>query len=253
MNFYEFCNDSEVLQYFDELALGGGETKHLIAEKWAEVSIQYCELPKNLPLNEKEWENIREDIQHDFLIDKLYNNKVNFKPEMAKLSTYLMTILARQILQLKREKSLKNDNVLEEVENDAPLFEEDISDTFAKKESLVLKKACLREVQVQSCLRRTILKLSYPYFFNYEFEPDEESLLTSKGNCITKLKSELQDEMAKRVENKSKLITISPDKIAKWLAFSKRNTVERHLCVLRKRLSWLRKENLRNALAEENF
>ena len=260
MNLHEFCNDSQVLEYLHQLHEGDLNAKKFIADKMGGLSIEHFEIGKcfasqcKITLGSKEWEQVKEDIQQKLVCDKLLVCKFSFRPTKGKLQTFITTIVVRMAIDEHRSRC----KAIKFPMDEAKIDEEKISFVWPLKKKpqvppiLRLKKECYREVQMQSCLRRTILKLWRPYFFEYEFEPDEMAFLQSKKLDLVKIKIQMQQLIKKELKTDHRDITISSNNIAEWLQMGS-NAVDRHLTVLRQKLSWLRKENLQNALAEENF
>ncbi|WP_372365117.1 hypothetical protein [Candidatus Uabimicrobium sp. HlEnr_7] len=197
----------------------------------------------------------------DALIDKLLGNKLNYyDPQKSKLITYLTTVVVNIILQIKRSETLQvgerkiaktiSFELFPKLENLNNIAHE--QQMAYQAPSIKLKDEIYYEIQRLTCLRRTILKLWLPYFFNYRFDPDEKHLLIKCEQQVRKIQHQLQELILELINNGNKNPHVSPEKIANWLKKT-RNAIDRHLTVLRTKLTWLQKGSLKNALAEENF
>lgn len=247
MNLYEFCNDEQILQYAKE-STTDLKIKPIFAEKMAMLSIQYYEIRKSLSqcnafVQEGYWEQEKADILQDMICDKLLICKFSFQPDKGSLLAYISSMVSRMLIDNMRKISSRRETPI--AEDNHPIAAEHPNDQ--KAPALVLTKEHDHEVRCQTCLRRTIVKLWRPYLFQYEFEPDERNLLESKGQNLEALITQLKEIITAEINAGHQDITVSPDHIARWLQIS-RDAVDRHLCILRKKLPWLRKENLRHAL-----
>ncbi len=274
MSLKTFCLDQEVLENFRRLQNGDTKAKEWLAEKIAYLCIGYeeiypCLLKKNCMVSKQEWESQRDDARQDIIL-KLMENKLQYKHDHGKLLTYFITIIIHWLIDQKPTMEVHKKKVPKEVPYipESEIEQDEFShsqpqsheakaaiDLFKEQKNsdeIRLKKEYLQEVQMQTCLKRTILKLWRPYLFQYRFERDECRLLESKSNTVSDLQDQLRIKIHQQIEKASKNIAISPNDIAGWLQCS-RNSIDRHLTVLRDKLPWLQKEKLSEALATQDI
>ena len=246
MNLGDFCRETKSL--FLDLAKGDMNAKEKIVRKMGKLEIEYSEIFTTI-VSQKEWENNEcEDIQQKICI-LLLEDKLTYGPSMASLRTYLRQIIVNLLLDGCRKKKTVKKYQKEKLKSEKEGEERDKVVWEESSAGIKLKPECYAEVQMQSCLGRVVLKLCYPYFFQYEFEPDETRLMIQKGVKIDELRKRLKAEVEDRLEKEHKNIAVSAEWVGKWLGLS-RDCIDQHLKRLRQRLTWLQKGNLRHALAE---
>ncbi|BBM83346.1 hypothetical protein [Candidatus Uabimicrobium amorphum] len=267
MNLREFCEDEDIQKNFEQLSIGGQQSLYFLLEKMQNLEVGYFEVVsrlsvKNFDLSPNHWGEMVEAIR-DALIDKLLQNKFNYyNPQKSQLITYLTTVIVHIILQIKRNETLEmgkrriakavSFDLLTELGKLDDIAKIDGKEMTCEAPYLRLKDEIYSEIQRLTCLRRTILKLWLPYFFEYKLDPDEQHLLIKCDQEIDKIQQRLREIILELLNTESKTPHVSPEIIANWLKKT-RNAIDRHLTVLRTKLTWLRKGNWKDGLAEENF